>query len=294
MTSLPKLDSQLPTNSPQQREVAVLTRAIENVFRKLIRLLVGKISLTKLQKMIQIVFIEESERKLKTETPGKSVSLADLTLLTGVDTRTITKAKTYIDLNNPLHKDDAFLDGFMPMFKVFDVWLNDERFFDKESGKSKILKIKGDGATFDQLVKSTIQSRGLTPQHVLKRLSDIGVVEVDQLDGTVALIQQDNAFISSNDLDSLEIGFEAIGNLTTTLTHNIQSNLDRSPKYFQRGCWNYQFNPEKIDEVRNVIHNYLKETDNKSRNLLTSLADGEHRDGQLTAGIGLFYFEKSK
>ena len=53
-------------------DVAILTLAVENVFRKLIRLLLGKISLKKLQELIQIIFVEEAEASLKKEKPGKA------------------------------------------------------------------------------------------------------------------------------------------------------------------------------------------------------------------------------
>jgi len=107
------------------RDVGILTRAVENVFRKLIRMLIGKMSLKKLQEMIQIIFVEEAEAKLKQEAPGKNVALGDIALQTGVDTRTIKKIRTYIAVSNPIHQDDVFLDGFMPLFKVFDIWMND-------------------------------------------------------------------------------------------------------------------------------------------------------------------------
>jgi hypothetical protein len=57
---------------PGLRDVATLTRAVEKVFRKLIRMLIGKMSLKKLQEMIQIIFVEETEAKLKREAPGKN------------------------------------------------------------------------------------------------------------------------------------------------------------------------------------------------------------------------------
>ena len=106
-------------SNPALRDVATLTRAVENVFRKLIRMLIGKMSLKKLQEMIQIIFVEEAEVKLKLEAPGKNVALGDIALQTGVDTRTIKKIRTYIALSNPIHQDDMFLDGFMPLFKYF-------------------------------------------------------------------------------------------------------------------------------------------------------------------------------
>ena len=62
-------------DKPVLRDVAILTRAVENVFRKLIRMLIGRMSLKKLQEMVQIIFIEETEAKLKLEAPGKSVAL---------------------------------------------------------------------------------------------------------------------------------------------------------------------------------------------------------------------------
>ena len=280
------------TDPPQIREAAVLTRAVESVFRKLIRMLVGRISLKKLQELIQIIFVEETEAKLKKETPEKNVALADLALLTGVDTRTIKKTRKYIATSKPLHQENTFFDGFMPMFKIFDLWMNDTRFFDADTGKPRRLEIEGQGESFSELVKMAIQSRGLTAQAVLKRLKEIDVVELDASSGTVILKQEDNVFISRDDLDLLEVGLTAIGNLVSTVNHNIQNHLNEDARYFQRGSWNYQFNPENIDRVRNAIHRYLRKIDAQSRNLITSLADAESQKGQLTAGISMFYFEE--
>ena len=39
------------------QEAAILTRAVENVFRKLIRFLVGRISLVRLQEMIRYIYV---------------------------------------------------------------------------------------------------------------------------------------------------------------------------------------------------------------------------------------------
>ena len=275
------------------RDASVLTRAVENVFRKIIRMLIGKMSLKKLQEMIQIIFIEETEAKLKRETPGKNVALGDIALQTGVDTRTIKKVRKYIALSKPIHQDDAFLDGFMPLFKVFDLWMNDDRFFDKETGKPKRLQVEGDGNSFSGLVKLAIQSRGLTARAVLKRLKEIDLVDVDARTGTVSLKQEDNVFISKDGLDLLEVGLTAVGNLVSTVDHNIQNHANEGARYFQRGSWSYKFNPENIDHIRNTIHSYLREMDTQSRELISSLADNEGQQGQLTAGISMFYFEEN-
>lgn len=273
-------------------DVAILTRAVENVFRKLIRLLIGKMSLKKLQEMIQLIFIEETEAVLQREAPGKNVALADIALQTGVDTRTIKKTREYIAVSDPIHQDDRFLDGFMPLFKVFDLWMSDTRFFDADTGKPCQLKIEEGGASFSELVKSAIQSRGLTARAVLRRLKEIDVVTVDKSTGTVVLTQEDNVFISKDNLDMLEVGLTAVGNLISTVNHNIQNNLNEDARYFQRGSWNYQFSPENIEHVRSAIHRYLRKVDAQSRDLISSLAEAESQKGQLTAGISMFYFEE--
>ncbi len=280
------------TSETELRDVAILTRAVENVFRKLIRMLIGKMSLKKLQEMISILFVEEAEAKLKHESPGKNVALGDIALQTGVDTRTIKKIRTYIAVSNPIHLDDVFLDGFMPLFKVFDIWMNDDKFFDTETGKPRRLNIEGEGASFAELVKAAIQSRGLTAQAVLKRLKEIDVVDEDVVAGTVVLKQEDNVFISKDDLDLLDVGFTAIGNLVSTISHNIYHHLNKDVKYFQRGSWDYHFDPEKMDQVRTEIHKYLRKEDRKSRDLIASLAETDAQKGQFTAGISMFYFEE--
>lgn len=273
------------------RDVAVLTRAVENVFRKLIRMLIGKISLKKLQEMIQIIFVEETEAKLRKESPGKNVALGDIALQTGVDTRTIKKIRTYIAVNEPIHRDDTFLDGFMPLFKVFDLWMNDARYFNAKTGKPRVLAIDGEANSFEDMVSSAIQSRGLTTRAILKRLKEVDLVEVDEDANTVLLKQEDNIFISKDDLDLLDVGFTAIGNLASTIDHNIRHRLDDEAKYFQRGCWDYQFSAEKIEGVRKSIHKYLREADKKSRELILSLSEKDSQKGQVMAGISMFYFE---
>jgi hypothetical protein len=255
-------------------------------------MLIGKMSLKKLQEMIQIIFVEEAEAKLRKESPGRNVALGDIALQTGVDTRTIKKIRKYIALSNPIYQDDVFLDGFMPLFKVFDLWMNDGRFFDAKTGKPRPLPIEGEGASFAELVKTAIQSRGLTAQAVLKRLKEIDIVDVDSCASTVVLKQEDNVFIGKDDLDLLDLGFTAIANLAGTIDHNIRNRFNEDARYFQRGSWDYHFDSDKIDEVRQVIHQYLRSTDRQSRQLITSLAESNSQSGQLTAGISMFYFEE--
>ena len=53
------------------QDAAILTRDVENVFRKLIRFLVGRISLVKLLEMIRFIYVEEAEDNIRAENPVK-------------------------------------------------------------------------------------------------------------------------------------------------------------------------------------------------------------------------------
>jgi hypothetical protein len=110
--------------------------------------------------------------------------------------------------------------------------------------------------------------------------------------GTVRLVQEDNIFISKDELDSLEVGFTAIGNLADTVHHNIQSNLNDEKKYYQRGSWDFQFDQEKMSYIRRTISSFLSKTDSEARKLIDSLSEPKLQKGQVTAGISMFYFEE--
>ena len=72
------------TKDEHLQDAAILTRAVENVFRNLIRFLVGRMSLVKLQEMIRFIYVEEAESKLNRERPKHNVTLTRLAILTGI------------------------------------------------------------------------------------------------------------------------------------------------------------------------------------------------------------------
>ncbi|MDX2510560.1 MAG: hypothetical protein QNK25_00760, partial [Desulfobacterales bacterium] len=124
-------------------DVAILTLAVESVFRKLIRLLIGKISLKKLQEMIQVIFVEEAEVILKKEKPGKNVALSALAVVSGIDTRTLSRIKAKESYLKPFHKEKRFLRQITPECSVLDVWESSETYKNPKTGKPIVLPING-------------------------------------------------------------------------------------------------------------------------------------------------------
>ena len=282
----------MASTSPRPlRDVALLTRAVENVFRKLIRILVGRMSLKKLQEMVQIIFVEEAEAKLEQEAPGKSVPLTKLGSLTDLDTRTLIKIRSSYNPKQPIHLDASFLKGFTPGFKVLDLWLNEKKYLDAKTGSPLPLSFAGNGVTFEKLVEEAVSVRGVTAKSMLERLLENCFVEINPENEQIELVREDYIFLSNAELDMIDIGFSAIANLATTVNHNIRKAGSETSRFYQRGCWTYRLNKQNQKEFRKAMLDFLHEVDRKSKDAIFPFEDETEQSGQLTAGISMFYFE---
>lgn len=282
----------MTSSSPQPlRDVALLTRAVENVFRNLIRILIGRMSLKKLQEMVQIIFVEEAEAKLEQEAPGKSVPLTKLGSLTDLDTRTLIKIRSSYNPKKPIHLDATFLKGFTPGFKVLDLWLNEKKYLDNKTGSPFPLDFAGKGITFEKLVEEAVSVRGVTARSMLERLLENNFVEINPENKQIKLVREDYIFLSSEELDMIDIGFSAIASLATTVNHNIKEAASETSRFYQRGCWTYRLNKKNQKEFRRAMVDFLHEVDKKSKSAIFPFEDETVQSGQLTAGISMFYFE---
>jgi len=273
------------------REAAILTRAVENVFRKLIRLLMGRMSLTKLQEMIRIVFVEEAEEHLKKEKPGKNVALTKLALLTGLDTRTLNKI---IDEKKNLqpHKEDKFLRNLTPECNVLDLWTNHKNYIDRQDSKPRILSLKGKSPSFESLMKEASSYRGVTAKSILENLESSESIEIDRNNQVVKLLNSRYLpFKQKGFAAALEVIFVTVGNLLDTLVHNTKSELPKNATFFQRSNWTTRLNPENRLRFRNIFKEFLISSENGAMEILEQYEEEEISSNQITAGISMFYFE---
>jgi hypothetical protein len=138
----------MPTVDDERlQEADLLARAVENVFRKLIRFLVGRISLVKLQEMIRHIYVEETELKLQAEQPGKNVPLARLALNTGLDTRALLKIRKRLYTQQPRYRQQ-FLAELTPESAVVEAWAGRVR-REGASAAASVLEYGSDDAAFE-------------------------------------------------------------------------------------------------------------------------------------------------
>lgn len=278
---------------PALGDVAILTRAVEIVFRKLIRLLIGKISLKKLQEMIQVIFVEEAEASLRQEAPGKNVALSTLAVVTGFDTRTLTKIKAKDSYLKPFHEEKRFLSEITPECSVLDVWESSAKYSDQTSGKPKVLAIKGSETSFETLISDSNSTRGVTVTSFLNRLEASNSIVVDKANNQVRMIDKRyTPFESEGQTESVRIGMAAVGNLVDTITHNLKVSPQNGASFYQQGCWTNRLDKNDGNKLRALIKKFLLETDESARKILKPFEQDIASGDQVTAGVSMFYFEE--
>ncbi len=135
------------TRDRRYQEAELLARAVENVLRKLIRFLVGRISLVRLQEMIRHIYVEETQNKLQSETPGRNVPLTRLALNTGLDTRALVQIRERLQTEGPQYRQQ-FLAELTPESAVVEAWASRVR-EEGAPGAAAELRYGSDDAAFE-------------------------------------------------------------------------------------------------------------------------------------------------
>jgi hypothetical protein len=277
----------------RHQEAATITKAVEVVCRKLIKFLIGKMSLVKLQEIIRLIFIEEIENKLRAEKPSKSISLSQLALLSGLDTRTLTKIRNSKEYRQPLYSEANFLAEFTPGASILDTWCSKRPYVDEKTGKPKELFLSNNPVSFEALFNESATSRGITYKSLMKRLLESNSIELDQKTNKLKLRKSSYLPTSSDDyLGAIDMGFSALGNMIDTVTRNLRSFESGEERFYQRGVWTLRLSAANKHRLRSTLAGLLESTDNRARSIIERHEDNFSNTDQVTAGVSLFYFEE--
>lgn len=277
----------------QLQEVTILTRAVENVFRKLIRFLVGRISLVKLQEMMRIIYIQEAEEFIRVEDQVENISMTKLGVLTGIDTRTLSTVINSAAFRKPMHREKHFLRELTPAASIVDVWSSEEPFFSSEANMPRKLPIAGGSGSFESLVNSTIKARGITASSLLNRLESSGALRIDSNTNSVELLQTSYLPKDINDhIGFVELGLSAVSNLIDTVQFNLKALQKGQERVYQRGAWTFHLPEELQQEARSRLGELLSATEKDARRILTEMEKSKSSSKQFTSGVGMFYFEE--
>ncbi len=275
----------------QLQEVTILTRAVENVFRKLIRFLVGRISLVKLQEMISYIYVQEAESRMREDLSGKSISLTKMALMTGLDTRAITAIREKIE-----QCDGAFqqllLKDLTPESAIVEAWsARIKKSSKKGSEKFRTLKFGCENDEFEKLVRATISTRGVTTQSLIQTLLSTNSISLDKTRKTIKLmVDHYSPYLSNDEPNMVNAAFSAISNLISTIEHNVSVSVE--DRMFQRQVWTFRLPAKKLLHFRNTIREVLKEMEQEAKDQVARWEVATFDGDLLSAGIGFYYFEE--
>jgi len=273
--------------SHRLQEAAILTRAVENVFRKLIRFLVGKISLVRLQEMIRYIYVEEAEKSLRAENPGKNVAMTRLALITGLDTRTLVQVRKRLETDVRQYRQ-KFLAELTPESAIVESWAS--KVNSASTGNPAVMSYGSDQGEFEKMVKATISGRGITTQSIIERLVATRSIERDRNNRTLELIVDEfSPYLSDDEPNMVNAALSAISNLISTIEHNMASSQE--DKLFQRQSWTFRLNPDDREAFRSAMRNLLERYKEETESGITPWESDAYGNDLLTAGVGLYYFE---
>lgn len=281
------------TKSPDAQDVLIFTRAVESVFRKLIRFLVGRMSLTHIQDLIRAIYLQEAEKNLQAEDAADGIPLSSLAVLTGLDTRTINKIRQSQAFNELKEKREFQLRELSPCSAVLDAWSSNDEYYDKQNGTSREIMISGPSPSFEALFAEAVKSRGITAASILDRLVESGCVVVNRDNRTVSLVSE--VYLpgyTKDQIGVIEMGFAAISSLLNTVFHNFEARGDDWRKQFQRSTWTNHLAREHRDEMKKQLEALLKDTNQVARDCIVAHEQKHAGKDELTVGVGFFYFEE--
>jgi hypothetical protein len=271
------------------QEASLLARAVENVFRKLIRLLVGRISLVRLQEMMRHIYVEETELKLRAESPGKNVPLTRLALSTGLDTRALIRIRERIQLGEPQYRQQ-FLSELTPESAVVEAWASRVR-SSRDAGDAAVLDYGSEGSGFEALVRAAVPTRGITTQSILQRLVATRSVEQDREQKRLRLlVDHYSPYLSQDEPNIVNAAFSAVSNLISTIEHNVDA--EQGDLLLQRQKWTFRLAPEDLAAFRQAMREMLERHEAEADAAIEPWEQNRYDSGLITAGVGFYYFEE--
>jgi hypothetical protein len=261
-----------------QDDAKSITHFLSRVFRKVVRLVIGSVSLPALTEILKAIYVEEAQKKLTRE--GSKPTKSAIALITGLDTRVVTSVLSQ-NLDATIQNQNV-----NPENDLIDMWSSDPFFQNPETGEPASLPISGRGRTFQGLVLRAI-GRNITVNTVMDRLLLGGSIKVNRGDvDTVELVSTSYLPLSDDRVRHTEIGLLEASRVLSAVIHNMNS--DPKIRVPQQGRWTYRMPAEKYKEFRKKIKELLGKQIKEGELLLEEFEETTKQPGQMTVGIGWY------
>lgn len=270
------------------QEINALGAGIEGVLRRLIRPLLGSMSLERMEELLRLVFLEEAEKHLHKEYPGRSVPVSQMALLTGTDSRRINKLRGQLGSGE---RDTHFTSKMTPTTHLLDVWSTDPVYVDELSGQPMALRVTGEAPSLEALMKTSKFIRGVTPRSVADRLVLSGNATEDENGRLHMVTEKFMPNVTGDVQGAIEVGFIAVEHLVDTVLANLENVDGEGMRLYQRAFWTNRLAPHRREEFRDRLTALMEEFEEAGNEVLRELEMNIESPSQVTGGYGLYYFE---
>ncbi|MDZ4728589.1 MAG: DUF6502 family protein [Xanthomonadales bacterium] len=268
----------MPNNDRLPDDSKSIAHFLSRVFRKVVRLVIGTVSLPALVDILKAIYVEEAEKKLIRE--GSKPTKSALALMTGLDTRVVSQVLEQ-NLDSTIQNQNV-----NPEHALIDMWSSDSFFQDPETGLAAQLPLGGKGRTFQGLVLRSI-GRNITVKTVIDRFiasKNIRIIYGDV--EKVELLSQFYSPISDDRAKQTEVGLVEASRVLAAVIHNMRANEElRVP---QQGRWTYRLSPDQLNEFRNQARILLEKQIKEGEALLEKFEEPKKQSGQITVGFGWY------
>ena len=262
----------------QQDDTKSISRFLSRVFRRVVRLVIGSVSLPALIEILKAIYVEEAEKKLIRE--GSKPTKSAIALITGLDTRVVS-ALMAKSLDSTIQNQSV-----NPENALIDMWTGDPYFLDPETGEPARLPIVGRGRSFQTLVLRSI-GRNVTTKTVIARLLESKNIRVIQEDvEEVELLSVLYSPVSNDRAKQTEVGLIEASRVLSAVIHNMGA--DEKTRVPQQGRWTYRLSPKRYREFRSQVRALLDKQIKEGESLLEEFEEPTKKPGQITVGIGWY------
>ena len=255
---------------------------LSHVFSKVVRLVIGSISLPALVDILKAIYVDEAKKKLLQE--GSKPTKSALALMTGLDTRVVSQVLDQ-NLESTIQNQNV-----NPENALIDMWSSDPDFRNPKTGQPSALPIAGRGKTFQGLVLRSI-GRNITVKTVMDRLLGSGSIRVVTGETErVELVSSIFLPLTDRRMKLTELALLESSRILGAVIHNMNSEQEfRVP---QQGRWTYRLAPEKHNDFRARARALLEKQIKEGEQLLEEFEEPLRQPGQITVGIGWYQWSE--
>lgn len=265
--------------------IKTLTKAIVLILKPLVRILLRhNVSFGTFRDIAKWVYVQIAANEFQID--GRKQSVSRISIITGLSRKEVKRV-----MEMPAPGESLYSENYNRAVRVTSAWRREKPFADPK-GNPRTLPVTGSDKSFAELVRKF--SGDLPFRAVLDELINAGVVEKTK-DGRVRLLNRSYLPVEDPNVKLHILGTD-VAYLISTIGHNLEKGVPG--RWFQRKV-SYDNLPEKVLPLFHQMAS--KSAQNLLEELDCWLAEND-RDtnpkvrgtGRFEAGLGIYYFQKSK